>query len=144
MADRWLRPMRVLPDHGVPAPLIAFFGGHEVTKAKDAGWDRLTNGELLAVAEAARFDVFVTTDKNLRYQQSLEGRRIAVVILGKQQWPDVRPCVERVVEGVDGRDERCFGDVRFSFREAVGWWWEVGGTSSSEAHRRDRRSPFDS
>ena len=119
MAGRWLRPMRVLLDHGVPAPLIAFLGGHEVTKAKDAGWDRLTNGELLAVAEAARFDVFVTTDKNLRYQQSLEGRRIAVVILGKQQWPDVRPCVERVVMAVNSVVAGGFVEVEISFSRPV-------------------------
>ncbi len=86
-----------------------------MTKAKDAGWDRLTNGELLAAAEEARFEVLVTTDKNLRYQQSLEGRRIAVVILGKQQWPDVRPCIERVVEAVNSVVAGGFTEVDIPF-----------------------------
>ena len=59
--------------------------------------------------------VVVTTDKNLRYQQSLEGRRIAVVILGKQQWPDVRPCIERVVEAVNSVVAGGFTEVDIPF-----------------------------
>lgn len=62
--------MRVLFDHGTPAPLIPFLAGHIVTKAKDCGWDTLNNGDLLNVAEASGFDVLVTTDKNIRYQQT--------------------------------------------------------------------------
>jgi len=84
----------MLCDHGVPAPLISYLAGHTVVKAKDAGWDRLSNGELLAAAEASAYDLLITTDRNMRYQQSLAGRTIAVIILGKQQWPDVRPHVE--------------------------------------------------
>ena len=56
--------MRVLFDHGTPAPLIQFLTGHAVTKAKDAGWDRFVNGELINAAEQAGFDVLLTTDKN--------------------------------------------------------------------------------
>lgn len=57
--------MRVLFDHGTPAPLIPFLTGHNVTKAKDAGWDQLVNGELLYSAEQAGFEVLLTTDKNM-------------------------------------------------------------------------------
>jgi len=60
--------MRSLFDHGTPSPLIPFLTGHNVTKAKDAGWDRLVNGELL---KAAGFEVFIMADKNIRYQQNL-------------------------------------------------------------------------
>jgi hypothetical protein len=48
--------MRILFDHGTPAPLIPFLAGHTVTKAKDAGWDRLYYGELLKAAEEAGFE----------------------------------------------------------------------------------------
>lgn len=72
--------MRILFDHGTPAPLIPFLTKHNVTKAKDAGWDRLTNGELLNAAEAAGFDLLVTTDKNMRYQQNLSGRVISILV----------------------------------------------------------------
>jgi len=69
------------------------FGGwvireHDLRTAAQQGWDTLKNGELLAVAEADGFDVLLTTDKNMRYQQNLAGRKIAVVVLGMQQWPD--------------------------------------------------------
>jgi hypothetical protein len=74
--------MRILFDHGTPAPLIPFLPGHTVTKAKDAGWDRLVNGELLKAAEEAGFEVLITTDKNMVTQQNLKGRVIAIVVLG--------------------------------------------------------------
>ncbi len=51
------------------------------------GWDRLSNGDLLHAAEEAGFDVLVTTDKNIRYQQNLKGRRIAIIVLGNSQRP---------------------------------------------------------
>ena len=69
--------------------------------AAQQGWDTLKNGELLVAAEADGFDVLLTTDKNMRYQQNLAGRKIAVVVLGQQQWPSLRPHVQRVVEAVN-------------------------------------------
>jgi hypothetical protein len=71
-----------------------------VRTAAQQGWDTLKNGELLAVAEADGFDVLLTTDKNMRYQQNLAGRKIGVVVLGLQQWPDLRPYVQRIVEAI--------------------------------------------
>jgi hypothetical protein len=92
--------MLVLFDHGTPAPLIAFLEGHTVTKAKDRGWDTLTNGDLLAEAERAGFDVLLSTDKNMRYQQNLTGREIAIVVLSTPQWPVVRLHIERITAAV--------------------------------------------
>jgi hypothetical protein len=77
--------MRILFDHGTPAPLISFLAGHTVTKAKDAGWDRLVNGALLKAAEETGFEVLVTTDKNIVTQQNLKERTIAIVVLGNSQ-----------------------------------------------------------
>jgi hypothetical protein len=56
---------------------------------------RLTNGELLTAAEEAGFDVLLTTDKNIQYQQNLTGRRIAIVVLGNPQQP---PCTATLIE----------------------------------------------
>jgi hypothetical protein len=67
---------------------------------KKAG-TRSRNGELLAAAEASGFDVLLTTDKNIRYQQDSSQRKIAVVVLGEQQWPRLRPHVRLVVEAVN-------------------------------------------
>jgi hypothetical protein len=74
--------------------------GDEVRTAAQEGWDTLKNGELLAAAEASGFDVLLTTDKNIRYQQNLSERKIAIVVLGQQQWPRLRPHVRLVVEMV--------------------------------------------
>jgi hypothetical protein len=63
--------MRVLFDHGTPAPLRQHLTGHSASKARDEGWNELSNGDLLNAAETASFEVLVTTDKNIRYQQNL-------------------------------------------------------------------------
>ena len=59
--------MLILLDHGTPAPLRLFLKGHTVRKAKDLGWDTLTNGELLKAAKEAAFDLLLTTDKNIGF-----------------------------------------------------------------------------
>lgn len=82
--------MLILFDHVAPAGLARFLPGHPVVKAKDRGWDTLSNGDLLTAAEQAGFDIVVTADKNMRYQQNLEGRRIALVVLSTPQWPIVK------------------------------------------------------
>ena len=74
--------MRILFDHGTPAGIARSLPGHEITEAIERGWDRITNGELLKVAEAAGFELLLTTDKGIRYQQNLKGRKIAIVVLG--------------------------------------------------------------
>ena len=64
------------------------------------GWDRLRNGDLLNAAEKDGFEVLLTTDKNLQYQQNLKERKIAIVVIGHSQWPTLRPHVQRVVAAV--------------------------------------------
>jgi len=93
--------MRILFDHGTPAPLAAFLKKHSVKKTKDLGWDTLSNGELLNEAEKAGFEILLTTDKNIRYQQNLKGRKIALIVLAKSRWPLLRLHVEHVVRAVD-------------------------------------------
>jgi len=78
--------MLILFDHGTPAPLQSFLKEHSVKKTKDLGWNTLSNGDLLKVAEDAAFEVFLTTDKNIRYQQNLAKRIIAIVVLGNSRW----------------------------------------------------------
>ena len=94
--------MRVLFDQATPVPVRSHLEGHEARTAAQEGWDTLKNGELLAAAESAGFDVLLTTDKNIRYQQNLSERKIAIVVLGQQQWPKLRPHVRLVVEAVNG------------------------------------------
>jgi hypothetical protein len=103
--------MRILFDHGTPAPLIPFLEGHTVTKAKEAGWDRLVNGDLLNAAEATGFELLVTPDKNMRYQQNLQGRKIGIIVLGNAQWPVLRRYVDLVVAAVNAATPRSFVEV---------------------------------
>ncbi|SRR6266700_525358 len=93
--------MRILLDQGTPVPLRQFLKDHAVQTAAQQGWDRLSNGDLLAAADAAGFDLFLTTDKNLLYQQNLTGRKIAIVVIGNAQWPVLQLNVQAVVDAVN-------------------------------------------
>jgi hypothetical protein len=105
--------VRVLFDQATPVPIRPHLAGHEVCTAAQQGWDRLKNGELLAAAEADGFDVLLTTDKNMRYQQNLAGRKIGVVVLGLQQWPDLRPHVQRIVEAINAAVPGSYSEIDF-------------------------------
>jgi len=108
--------MLILFDHGTPAPLRLFLAGHTVKKAKDLGWDTLSNGELLRAAEEASFEVLVTTDKNIRYQQNLSERTIAIVVLGIPQWPILRPHVDLVVAAINSAKPGTYCEVEIPDR----------------------------
>jgi predicted nuclease of predicted toxin-antitoxin system len=103
--------MRILFDQATPVPIRPFLEGHIVSTAAHEGWDRLQNGELLDAAEAAGFDVLVTTDKNMRYQQNLAGGKIAIIALSKQQWPEVRPHVQLIVAAVNAAKPGTYVEV---------------------------------
>jgi hypothetical protein len=103
--------MRVLFDQATPVPIRPFLTGHTVGTAAHEGWDRLRNGELLDAAEVAGFDVLLTTDKNMRYQQNLAGRKIAIIVLGKQQWPELRLHVQLVVAAVNAAAPGAYVEV---------------------------------
>jgi hypothetical protein len=91
--------MRILFDQGTPIPLRKEFIGHEVVTAHELAWSSLSNGDLLREAEA-QFDVLVTTDQNLRYQQNLIGRRLAIFVLPTTSWPLIRPHARKISEAV--------------------------------------------
>jgi len=74
------------------------------------------NGELIAAAEMAGFDLLLTTDKNMRYQQNLEGRKIAFVVLGNQQRPTLRRYVDRVVAAVNAATPGSYSEVEIPFQ----------------------------
>jgi hypothetical protein len=90
--------MRILFDQGVPVPLRSFLA-QEVQTCHEQGWSELSNGDLIGVAEG-QFDVFVTTDKNLRYQQNLKDRRIAIIVLPTTRWPAIKPFGEEIARAI--------------------------------------------
>ena len=93
--------MKVLFDQGTPVPLRHHLRSHEVTTVYELAWSTLQNGALISQAEAAGFDVLVTTDRNLKYQQNLRERRLAVVVLLSTSWPRIRAKASAVVIAVD-------------------------------------------
>jgi hypothetical protein len=108
--------MLVLFDQGTPVPIRPFLKKHMVETTAERGWDTLGNGELLKAAEAAGFDVLVTPDKNIRYQQNLTSRTIALVVLGNPQWPVLRLHVERVVAAVNAATPASYTEVEIPER----------------------------
>ena len=88
--------MKILFDQGVPVPLRQELPGLEITTAFRMGWSNLSNGALLKAAEEAGLTVFVTTDQNLRYQQNLKERRIAIVVLPTTRWPEIKSHAEKI------------------------------------------------
>ena len=92
--------MRILFDQGTPAPLREHLHGHSVETAYEKGWSALRNGELLAKAEAT-FDLLITTDRNLRHQQNLAGRRFAILVLPTTSWPRLQKITPEIAAAVD-------------------------------------------
>jgi hypothetical protein len=87
-----------------------------VAFARRIGWHELKNGDLLRKAEESGFELLLTTDENIRYQQNLTGRKIAIVVLGNQQWPDVKLHLERIVIAVNAAKPASFTEVEIPHR----------------------------
>jgi predicted nuclease of predicted toxin-antitoxin system len=95
--------LRIVFDKNVPVGVRRFLPKHEVRTVVEMQWHpQLENGELLDAAEAAGFDVMVTSDQNIRYQQNLTGRKLALVVLGSNIWPVVRDHGVAIATKVDG------------------------------------------
>ena len=109
--------MLILFDHGTPRGIARFLPGHTVTRARERGWETLSNGDLLAEAERAGFEVFVTADKNIQYQQNLTGRKIAVVVLSTPQWPLVRLHTEKVAAAVNAATPGSYAEVHVPYQK---------------------------
>ena len=92
--------MKVLVDECVPFKLVRLFTGHDFTTAQQRGWGSFKNGRLLALAEP-EFDLFLTCDRNLEYQQNLQGRKIAILLLSTNHWPTLKRQVPLVQSALD-------------------------------------------
>lgn len=103
--------MRVLFDQGTPVPLRQLLTRHEVATAYERGWSNLKNGELLDAAEKDGFAVLVTTDSNLKYQQNLKSRRIAIVVLSTPSWPRIQRSLDAVVRAIGDASEGNYEEI---------------------------------
>ena len=109
--------MRILFDNGTPNPIARSLVGHEVAFSRRIGWHELKNGELLREAEKAGYELLLTSDKNIRYQQNLSGRRIAIVVLGNQQWPDVKLHLDRIVAAVNAAIPGSYAELEIPHKD---------------------------
>lgn len=105
--------MKVLFDHNVPHKLRHLLPGHEIKTADEMSWARLENGLLLAAAEDAGFDLMLTADNNLAYQQNLTGRKLALVVLSTNRWKLVREAVPAIARAVDAAIPGSFERIIF-------------------------------
>jgi hypothetical protein len=109
--------MLILFDHGTPRGLARELAGHTVSPAKAMGWEQLNNGDLLQAAEEAAFDLLLTTDQRIRYQQNLAGRKIAIVVLsGSTKWSRVRLQCEQIAAAVDRANPGSYAEVFIPFK----------------------------
>ncbi len=103
--------MKILFDQGTPVPLRAHFVNHTVDTVYEQGWANLQNSQLLKVAEEAGYELFGSTDQNLKYQQNLPGRRLAILVVLSTSWPRIRPHVQAIsqlIETVQAGDYKEF------------------------------------
>lgn len=103
--------MRILFDQGAPVPLRRYLSQHEVVTAYERSWSRLSNGLLLEAAETDGFELLITTDTNLRYQQNLADQRIAIIVLATTSWPRIQRAADIVVQAIDSVVPGCFLEV---------------------------------
>lgn len=104
--------MRILLDESMPRRLALELAGHQVSTVAKCGWGGIKNGELLALASGS-FDVFVTGDQNLQYQQNLNKLPIAVVVLATRNNLDsLRPLVPRLLALLDVLSPRTLVELR--------------------------------
>ena len=107
--------MKILFDQSAPAPLRRLLASHAVETAYEGGWSTLQNGELLTAAEAGEFNVFITADSNLKYQQNLKTRNIAIVVLSTTSWPRIEAERERIVSAVDSATPKSYTEVEIPY-----------------------------
>ena len=107
--------MKILFDNGTPKPIAGCLAGHEITYARQIGWHELENGELIQRAEAAGYEVLLSTDKKIRYQQNLTGRKIALVVLGNSQWPLVRLHLDKIAAAVNACTPGRYTEIAIPF-----------------------------
>lgn len=91
---------RILLDENVPIGLTRRLG-EDARHVLQLGWSRVSNGLLLTSAEQAGFEILITADSNLRFQQNLLGRRLGVIVLSTNNWAQVRRSIDPIIAALD-------------------------------------------
>jgi uncharacterized protein DUF5615 len=93
--------VKILFDANTPAPLARFLRGHDVVRVDELGWQGLENGDLLNAAQGSGFDLLLTCDQGIPYEQNLSTRKISLVILSSNHWPTLRRVAAKIATAVD-------------------------------------------
>jgi len=91
--------VKILFDECMPQPLRRRLAEFEISTAQEMGWGRVKNGDLLKLAED-KFDAFLTSDQQLKYQQNLKGRKLAILVLSTNRWPQVKARTQEIIAAV--------------------------------------------
>ncbi len=94
--------MKVLFDHNTPRRLRQHLPEHSVDTARERGWAELSNGNLLTQAERNGYEVVVTADQSMSYQQNIARKQVGVVVLFSNRWPDVQLRIAEIRAAIDG------------------------------------------
>jgi len=108
--------MRILFDQGTPLEIAVFLTKHTIRTTRQEGWETLANGDLLRAAEDAGFEVLLSTDNGLGYQQNLKGRKIALVVLSRNRWRMVQRMIRKIVAAVDRAEPGSYVVVEIPIR----------------------------
>jgi len=103
--------MRILFDQGTPVPLRRFLNGHQVSTAYEQGWSSVSNADLIRLAELEGFELLITTDTNLRYQQNLKERIIAIMVLTTTSWPRIRNATVMIATATDSMQPGVYQEI---------------------------------
>ncbi|HEY9508808.1 MAG TPA: hypothetical protein VIV82_03005 [Verrucomicrobiae bacterium] len=106
--------MKILFDQGTPAPLRRALNAHLIVTAFEQGWSNLKNGDLIQAAEAANFQVLITTDQNLKYQQNLTERKLAILVLPTTSWPKFQNHLSAISTAVNLLKPGDYHELNFS------------------------------
>ena len=105
--------MKILLDECVPWPIHKLSPGHECAPVQRRSWGGKRNGELLRLAEA-EFDLFITSDQSLQYQQNLTGRRLAILALWTTSWPKLQRHLPEIIAAIEKLNSSDFVELNFS------------------------------
>ena len=94
--------MRILFDHSTPRQIRRYLYGHDVEVAAERGWETLDNGALLDRAVEEGYEVVITADKNMPYQQNLGRRNLSLIVLSTNRWPLIEPRIEDIRNALKG------------------------------------------
>ena len=103
--------MKILFDQGTPVPLRRHILGHSIDTAYERGWSNLHNGELLDRAEDDGYEILITTDQKMRYQQRIAGRRLTILVLLSTAWPRIQTRIDRIQEAIESAKPGEFKDI---------------------------------